>query len=67
MGVLISSPIRHRINLRPIKEFVLERLDTGSSLRDVILNEKDEIPVNEFLVKVEIWLHLSRTISRRAK
>jgi len=49
---------RRHVNLRALKVFVRERLPSGSPLREVILIEDNEIPVNEFVGKIKTWLTL---------
>jgi len=48
------------INLEPLKRFALEKLGRESALRDILLQEKDEVSPAEFLIKLEIWLALLR-------
>ena len=48
------------INIKKLKKFAYERLPKDSALRDYLLTEEDEIPVNEFLVEVKTWLKLLR-------
>lgn len=51
---------RKLINLRSLKRLVSERLLQRSALREVLLQEKDEITSSEFFAKVPIWLVLLR-------
>lgn len=51
--------LKEKVNLVPVKDFVL-RLPIGSELRDLLLLEKNEIEAEEFLVKIDTWLKLSR-------
>ncbi|MDI6819862.1 MAG: hypothetical protein QMC89_03040 [Candidatus Hodarchaeaceae archaeon] len=53
------------MNLKPLKKFALERLPKESSLREVILAESDEITTQDFLAKVDVWLKLAESESRR--
>lgn len=46
--------------MRGVKKFAAERLPQRSVLRDVILQEKDEVDACEFLGKLEVWLFLLR-------
>ncbi|MEM3488931.1 MAG: hypothetical protein QXO75_04650 [Nitrososphaerota archaeon] len=46
------------VNIRALKDFVAEKLPSGTPLREVLLMEKDEIEVHDFLAKLEIWLKL---------
>ncbi|MEM4650001.1 MAG: hypothetical protein QXP78_04980 [Candidatus Bathyarchaeia archaeon] len=54
IGVSKSSK---RLSIKELKDFVL-RLPKGSVLREVLLLEKDELEVNEFLIKMDVWLKL---------
>jgi len=56
----MASQASPKLNLRRLKGFALERLPKGSALRDVILAEKDEIGIDEFLAKIDVWLKLLR-------
>jgi hypothetical protein len=46
------------INIRSLKQFAFEMLPKESPLRDLLLTEKDEMPAEEFIIKLEIWLKL---------
>ena len=46
------------VNIQLLKQFAYEKLLTSSILRDILLSEKQHLPVSEFLVKTEIWLKL---------
>ena len=48
------------INIRRLKDFVAEKLPTESSLRYVIIAERDDLRVDEFLLKLEVWMKLLR-------
>ncbi len=52
--------VSRRINLKELKEFALTYLPKKSLLRDMILSEKEHITVNEFIVKIDMWLKLLR-------
>jgi hypothetical protein len=43
-----------KVNLKRFKEFALTGLPRGSTLRDLILSEKDELNAEEFLAKMDI-------------
>ncbi|MEM3646830.1 MAG: hypothetical protein QW334_01610 [Thermofilum sp.] len=45
------------ISIRRLKEHVL-KMPESSRLRSIILMEKDELPRNEFLAKLDVWLRL---------
>ncbi|MEM3476222.1 MAG: hypothetical protein QXF83_05825 [Candidatus Bathyarchaeia archaeon] len=55
IGVSKSSK---RLSIRGLKDFALNNLPKGSVLREVLLMEKDELEVNEFLIKMDVWLKL---------
>lgn len=46
------------VNLRGLKQFADKRLNHLSNLRRVLLIEKDEILVSEYLAKMQVWLAL---------
>lgn len=46
------------VNVSPLRSFVLKNLPPTSPLRDVLLNEKEELTSQEFLAKMDIWLLL---------
>jgi len=50
------------INIRTLKEFALEKLPKNHPLRDVLLTEKDEMPAEEFLIKMDVCLSYSKTV-----
>ena len=54
-----SLVLRRKVNIRGLKAFVL-KLPKNSRLRDLILAEDDEIDVQEFLSKMDLWLKLLR-------
>jgi len=56
----MASQTSFKINIRRIKEFAMAKLPKGSALRDVLLSESDDMDVNDFLAKMEIWLKLLR-------
>ena len=41
-----------------LKTFAGESLPAGSPLREVLLSEKDNLSVGEFLAKIGVWLRL---------
>jgi len=47
------------VRLDPLKQFAL-RLPQSSTLRSVLLAERDTLTVDEFLAKVDTWLRLAR-------
>jgi hypothetical protein len=48
-----------------IKEFASGELPEGSILRHLLLTEREEMDINEFLAKMDIWLKLLRMESTR--
>lgn len=48
------------INTRSLKALALQYLPQTSTLRDVILAERDEITGEEFVAKLDVWLVLLR-------
>ena len=46
------------INMGRLKTFALERLPPDSTLRDVLLAEREELTAEEFLAKLDVWLLL---------
>lgn len=59
LSVKATSP---NVNLRPLKQFALEKLRERSVLREVLLSEKDEMLPVEFLAKMQTWLFLLRRL-----
>jgi hypothetical protein len=47
------------LSMRKLKELALTMIPKDHPLRDVLLAEKDYLTVDEFLVKLEVWLTLS--------
>jgi hypothetical protein len=50
------------INIRSLKQFAFEMFPKEPPLRDLLLTEKDEMPAEEFIIKLEIWLKLIRKL-----
>ena len=48
------------VDMTPLKEFAVSNLPPGSTARELILAENEEISVNEFLVKIAVWVGLVR-------
>ena len=44
--------------MRKLKELALTEIPKGHPLRDVLLDEKDYLTVDEYLTKMEVWLML---------
>jgi hypothetical protein len=49
-----------RINIRRLKDFAFTELPRNWVLREIILSERDELDVSEFVAKAEIWLKLAK-------
>ena len=54
-----ESVLKHKVNIKGVKAFALD-LPKNSRLRDLILSENDEMDVQEFLSKMDLWLKLLR-------
>jgi len=52
------------ISLKPLKQFVMQRLGHDSPLRIAILAEDDEIPASELVCITRTWLALLRLEGR---
>jgi hypothetical protein len=48
------------VNIKKLKEFVLEKLPKNSALREILISEEDELDINVFLARLPVWLKLSR-------
>ena len=46
------------VDIRRLKGFASERLPSSSRLRNVLLSERDQLTVNDFLAKMDIWMML---------
>ena len=58
LEITTAIPKANKLDVRRLKDFALKALPKDSKLRTLILSEKDEISVEEFLAKVSIWLKL---------
>jgi hypothetical protein len=56
----MRAKMQGRVRIRRLKEFASERLPGGSTLRDLILAEEDELAPEEFLAKMDLWLKMFR-------
>jgi len=52
-----------KIDIRPLKKLA-NQFPRESVLRRLITEEKDELEIDEFVVKVEIYLKLARDLKR---
>jgi hypothetical protein len=50
-----TAAIPKTVSIRGLKNFVLREMLEDHALRSVILAEKDELQVAEFIAKLEIW------------
>jgi len=48
------------VDISKLKGWAVQSLSPESSLRSLLLIEKETLPVHEFLSKMETWLKLSR-------
>lgn len=48
------------VNIQRLKEFALTYLPSDSTLRELILLEKDEMSGEEFIIKSEMYLKILR-------
>ena len=55
-----ESTLSDHVNLTIVKQWAAENLGHQSALREILLQEKTEIPIAEFLLKMRIWLALAR-------
>ena len=49
---------RCEVSIKSLKKWAKEELPEGSTLREILLAEKDSLEGKEFLAKVEVWLKL---------
>jgi len=57
---LTVTEIKGLIDIRRLKTFAYDNLPRSSILRDLLLSEPDELPKTEFMVKIGLWLKISR-------
>lgn len=55
-----------RLDIRPLKQFAAERLPHQSALREILLQENNEVSPAELVSKLWTWLLLLRRIERGA-
>lgn len=46
------------VDIRQLKQYVLAHLPEDAPLFQILLNEKDELTLNEYMIKAEIWWKL---------
>ena len=54
---VIELASKRKVNIDRLKAFSLE-LPRNSHLREIILAEKNDMDVNEFLLKMDLWMKL---------
>ena len=63
----MNGPFHRHIDLESLKKWASINLTAAPYLRSLILSERDELSIEEFLVKVDIWVRLlteeTRTIN----
>jgi hypothetical protein len=55
-----KSPTVSRVNLARLRSFAAEALPAGSPLREILLEESDEVYTSDFLARLPIYLRLIR-------
>jgi hypothetical protein len=53
-----TKPADRLVDVSNLKELAAKRLEPDSALRDILLREKEILPTDEFLAKMDIWLKL---------
>ena len=56
--MVINSRVERSVDIRPLRAFALEKLPKDLMLRDFLLTEPDELPVEEFLSRLSVWIRL---------
>ena len=57
---LTATEMKDLVDIRRLKTFAYENLPRSSILRDLLLSEPDELPKTDFVVKIGLWLKISR-------
>jgi len=57
--------MKNKVNIRPLKEFVLKRIPKNWPLREIILSEEDEIEITIFLARIGVWLKIADISAKR--
>jgi hypothetical protein len=55
------------VDIRPLKGWVSRNLSASPYLRSMILSDRDELSVEEYLVKIEMWSRLLKEETTRRK
>ena len=53
-----ETTVRRLVDMGRLKGFASERLGGNSQLKVVLLSERDQLTVTDFLAKMDIWLKL---------
>lgn len=53
-----------KVNIQGIKKLAVEKLPPDSQLRQLILEEPDNLDIREFPIKVGLWLRLNQIEAR---
>ena len=53
-----TSMVGRKVRIVGIKEFASGRLPEGSTLRYLLLTEREEIDTREFVARMDLWLKL---------
>ena len=53
-----KNPSIKMVDIRPLKRTVKRDYPKDAPIRTVILAEPDEIPMNEYVVKLSVWYKL---------
>ena len=56
--------IRGKVDITGLKEWAISTLGDDSRLRMVLMVERNNLGVDEFLAKMETWMKISRLESR---
>jgi hypothetical protein len=59
-AVTKGPPCEPNLNMILLKRFAAANLNRRSALREVLLQEKDQIPAGEFLARLPVYLALLR-------
>jgi hypothetical protein len=62
----VNSP-SHRIDIVSLKNWASSNLLPAPHLRSLIITEKDELDLEEFIVKIDIWAKLLAEETRTIK
>jgi hypothetical protein len=54
-----------KIDIRKLKDFALKKFPRYFILRELLLSEKEELSVTEFLSKLDLWLKLLKIENAR--